>query len=140
VPEASAEALVACDSSSGSAHAVDGALGLLAPRPAIAASAWETHLAAAPPALAAPGRDAARESARATQSELAAAGWPSTAEAFGTSRGTWQALVDLAELRRAAVIVTGTRAHAPIVPSLIGSVAEGVLRHAGRPVLLVPSP
>ena len=35
--------------------------------------------------------------------------------------------------------MTGTRGHSPVVAALIGSVAEGVLRHADRPVLLVPA-
>jgi nucleotide-binding universal stress UspA family protein len=38
----------------------------------------------------------------------------------------------------AAVIVTGTRGRAPITAALLGSTAEALLRHAGRPVLLVP--
>ena len=55
-------------------------------------------------------------------------------------RGPWRALAAAAADHDAAVIVTGSRGHSTLVSALIGSVAEGLIRHAGRPVLLVPAP
>jgi nucleotide-binding universal stress UspA family protein len=48
------------------------------------------------------------------------------------------AIVGAADERDAAVVVTGTRGRSPLTATLLGSTAEGILRHAGRPVLLVP--
>ena len=38
----------------------------------------------------------------------------------------------------AAMIVTGTRGRSRTVAAVLGSTAEGILRHAHRPVLVVP--
>ena len=45
-----------------------------------------------------------------------------------------------AQTANAAVIVTGSRGRSRIAAALLGSTAENVVRHAGRPVLLVPTP
>jgi nucleotide-binding universal stress UspA family protein len=49
----------------------------------------------------------------------------------------WAALARAADAAGAAVIVAGNKGHSRIAALLLGSVAEGLLRHAGRPVLLV---
>jgi nucleotide-binding universal stress UspA family protein len=38
------------------------------------------------------------------------------------------------------LIVMGRHGHGAMYNLLVGSVTEGVLKHSGRPVLLVPSP
>ena len=50
----------------------------------------------------------------------------------------WRAIVDYAAEADAAMIVTGTRGRSRAVAAVLGSTAEGVLRHAHRPVLVVP--
>jgi nucleotide-binding universal stress UspA family protein len=71
--------------------------------------------------------------------QLVAAGW-STSEtlAIETSRNVVGAIVDAADEHDAAVVVTGTRGRSRVAAALLGSSAEGILRCAGRPVLLVP--
>jgi nucleotide-binding universal stress UspA family protein len=51
----------------------------------------------------------------------------------------WRAIVDAAAREQADLIVTGRRGLAGHRSSPEGSVAQGVVRHAGRPVLVVPS-
>jgi nucleotide-binding universal stress UspA family protein len=53
----------------------------------------------------------------------------------------WQAIVDTARERDAAVIVMGARGLTGVQHVLLGSVSERVVRHADRPVLVLrPSP
>lgn len=47
------------------------------------------------------------------------------------------ALAREARDRRACLVVTGTRGHGPVLAGLVGSVSAGVVRAAGRPVMLV---
>jgi nucleotide-binding universal stress UspA family protein len=49
----------------------------------------------------------------------------------------WRALVDCAAELDAAAIVTGTRSRSRAAAAVLGSTAEGVLRHAHRPVFVV---
>ena len=46
-------------------------------------------------------------------------------------------LTDLARRRQAALLVTGTRGRGAVTSALLGSVSSGVVRTAGRPVVLV---
>ncbi len=57
--------------------------------------------------------------------------------AVPSEHGAWRTLLRIASELDAATIVTGTHGHAAI-DAVIGSVAEGVVRHAERPVLVVP--
>ena len=52
----------------------------------------------------------------------------------------WAAIVDAAEQLDAAAIVLGSRGLTGLKNVLLGSVSEGVVRHAGRPVLVVHRP
>lgn len=52
---------------------------------------------------------------------------------------TVQAIVDKANDLDADVIVLGSHGHGALLRALLGSVSEGVLRRAGRPVLIVPA-
>jgi nucleotide-binding universal stress UspA family protein len=148
-----APALVAYDGSASAAHAVSAAVELLRPRPTIVASAWQTAsyavgvaLLAVPDEIARKGADGLDESSRreaegranAGLELLAAAGWPCRTETLQTSRGAATAVIAAADEHDAAVVVTGTRGRSRIAAALLGSTAEGILRHAGRPALLVP--
>jgi nucleotide-binding universal stress UspA family protein len=46
--------------------------------------------------------------------------------------------VEYATEADAAMIVTGTRGRSRAVAAVLGSTAEGIVRHAHRPVLVVP--
>ena len=50
----------------------------------------------------------------------------------------WRAIVEYAAEADAAMIVTGTRGRSRAVAAVLGSTAEGILRHAHRPVMVVP--
>ena len=49
----------------------------------------------------------------------------------------WRAIVECATDLDAAMIVTGTRGRSRSVAAILGSTAEGILRHAHRSVLVV---
>lgn len=49
-----------------------------------------------------------------------------------------QTIIDMAHKLHCDLIVLGTHGRGGIVRALIGSVAEGVARHSGMPVMLVP--
>ncbi len=51
-----------------------------------------------------------------------------------------RAIFDRAMVSGADLIVVGSRAHGGITEKILGSTAEHVLRHADRPVLIVPEP
>jgi nucleotide-binding universal stress UspA family protein len=48
-----------------------------------------------------------------------------------------EALAAAAREQRACLAVTGTRGHGPVLGGLLGSVSAGIVRAAGRPVVLV---
>lgn len=48
-------------------------------------------------------------------------------------------ILQQAEQENAGLIVMGSHGHSALFDLLVGSVAEGVLRHSTRPVLIVPS-
>ena len=148
-----APAIFAYDASPAAAHAITEAAGLLRPRDAIVASAWQNVSAIIGAARAAVPDDIARKGAAgldlAARLEaeddadagvrlLAGAGWTARAEALETARNIPGALVAAADDHDVAVVVTGTRGRSRIAAALLGSTAEAIVRHAGRPVLLVP--
>jgi len=61
------------------------------------------------------------------------------ADAPGTS-GVWSTIVQLAQEHEADLIVVGSRGHSGLRAALLGSVSNGVVHHADRPVLVVPEP
>jgi nucleotide-binding universal stress UspA family protein len=71
------------------------------------------------------GADAAREH-----------GFDATAR---TAQGkVWRTIVDVAAEIDARAIAVGTRGHAGLQSLMIGSVANGVVHHSDRPVLVIP--
>src|SRR4030088_3335802 len=71
------------------------------------------------------GADAAREH-----------GFDATAR---TAQGrVWRTMVDVAGEIDARAIAVGTRGHAGLQSLMIGSVANGVVHHSDRPVLVIP--
>jgi nucleotide-binding universal stress UspA family protein len=53
------------------------------------------------------------------------------------SGNTVESIVAVAEEKEADLIVVGSRGRNAVTTALLGSVSNGVLRHAGRPVLVV---
>lgn len=152
-PAADEPALFAYDGSYQARGAIAAALALLRRRPALVATAWRSILAAAPASLIAmpagvatagagkldeDARHAGQQTAAEGAQMLQAGGWFASEEAIETIGGIWQPLVEAADAADAAVIVTGTRGRSRVAAALLGSTAEGVLRHSNRPVLLVP--
>ncbi len=148
-----APALVAYDGSPAAGHAVDVAAGLLRPRPAIVATVWHAtsalvsaaSLVAFPDAVVHKGAaaidEAARWQAEGQASEgaatMTAAGWSCQHTALDTPHNVPTAIIAAADEHDAAIVVTGTRGRSPISAVVLGSSAESILRHAGRPVLIV---
>jgi nucleotide-binding universal stress UspA family protein len=148
-----ASAVFAYDGSAPAAHAAGVATTLLAPRPAFVACVWRSAAAAVgaatlalPDEVARAGADAldaaarreAEAHARDAATQLSAAAWSCDLAAVRTARNVSTAIIHTADEREAAVVVTGTRGRSRLAAALLGSSAEGILRHAGRPVLLVP--
>jgi nucleotide-binding universal stress UspA family protein len=146
-------AIFAYDGSPAAGQAVSAAIELLRARPAVVASVWHTATYAVEVAmLAVPDEvvrkgaegldEAARLHAAAVASEagaaLTGAGWSGESAAVQTSHNVPAAIVATADEHDAAIVVTGTRGRSRVAATLLGSSAEGIVRHAGRPVLLVP--
>ena len=153
-PADDAPALLATDGSPPATRAMQTAAALLRPRPAIVASAWRPVGHAVGVAMVAIPDDVAREGAarldeaarvRAAGQALegcelmADAGWVARTATLEASRNVPAAILAAADEHDAAVLVTGTRGRSRIAAALLGSTAESVLRHAARPVLLVPA-
>jgi nucleotide-binding universal stress UspA family protein len=51
----------------------------------------------------------------------------------------WRTIVDVADEIDARAIVVGTRGHTGLQSLMIGSVANGVVHHSDRPVLVIPA-
>lgn len=153
VPADDAPVLVATDGSPPAARAMTTAAALLRPRPAIVASVWRPVAHAMAVATVAIPDDVACHGAARLDDEacvrsaghalmgaelLADAGWSARTATLEASRNVPAAILAAADEHDAAAIVTGTRGRSRMAAALLGSTAEGVLRYADRPVLLVP--
>jgi nucleotide-binding universal stress UspA family protein len=150
-----APVVFAYDGSTRALHALDVACELLQTRPALVTSAWETTsyavgvaLLAVPAGVAQTGADQLDEVSRThadaiaqeARERLAGAGFTGEATALEARHNVATAMIEYADEHDAALIVTGTRGRSRIAAALLGSTAEALLRHSGRPVLLVPPP
>ena len=150
---ASAPAVFAYDGTPAAARALDLAGPLLSARPAVVACAWTSVKQAAAVALAAVPDDVARKGAAGLDESarlravghaaegrelLKATGWPCEIAAPEAARNVPVAIIAAADQCDAALVVTGTRGRSRVASALLGSVAESLVRHADRPVLLVP--
>lgn len=146
-------AIFATDGSGRATRAIQIATALLRPRPALVASAWQpvtyavgVAMIAVPDEVARRGADRIDEEARlraAGQASegaaaLTVAGWHGETTAVEARHHVASSIVATAADHDAAIVVTGTRGRSRIAATLLGSTAEGILRGAGRPVLLVP--
>ena len=84
-------------------------------------------------------REAAMELAQRGARAATAAGLAATADAAETTyAGTTHDILEAAERHRAALIVLGARGLSTFKALALGSVSQGVVQHAQRPVLIVP--
>jgi nucleotide-binding universal stress UspA family protein len=152
--DASKPVLIAYDGSDGSKAAIDAAGRLFPDRRAIVVSVWHSMAAAAPASLIAiPAAVASRAyeeldseserqaAARAAEGVTVAreAGLNASGEAVLCAGQVWATLVNTADEADADAIVLGSRGLSAVKSALVGSVANGVLHHSTRPVVVVPA-
>jgi nucleotide-binding universal stress UspA family protein len=139
----------------GSAHAraaIERAGGVLAPGPAVVATAWTSFEDAAPAALLALPKDMVGEAVgtlddanRETAEQLAAegadlaraAGFDAEPRAVRAGGPFFAALLHAADELDARAIVAGSRGRSSLAAAVLGSVSTGLLHHTRRPVLVV---
>jgi nucleotide-binding universal stress UspA family protein len=81
--------------------------------------------------------DAASRTADAGATRATAGGLHATAQPV-VSAPAWSEIGRVASEVGADAVVVGSRGHGALVGALLGSVSEALVRHAGRPVLVVP--
>jgi nucleotide-binding universal stress UspA family protein len=152
-PATPSRVLIAYDGSDGAEHALEVTAAMLPGREAVVLYVFSSMPASlaplsgmgVPPELEMDTTEVARRAAalarqgadRATR--LGMHGSPLVVDAAGAS-GIWSAIVRLAGEREVDLIVIGSRGRAGIRAMLLGSVSNGVVHHADRPVLVVPRP
>lgn len=149
---ASGPALLCYDGSEHSRHAIEVAGWLLRGREARVFHAWESWAARAPglvPAVSGSMAGMTRELdeiGEGQSSDLveagcevaSKAGFQATPVSHGCRGTTWRAILDQAAEDDASLVVMGSRGMSG-VSAVLGSVSHGVIHHATRPVLVVPS-
>jgi nucleotide-binding universal stress UspA family protein len=152
---ASSPVLLGYDGSDSASRAIEAAASLLGGGPAVVLTVWEPTAAFTgydPLAGVSEGMgraagleremdDIGAEVAQRTAEQGAEAarehGFDATAQ---TAEGkVWRAIVDVAEEIDARAIAVGTRGHPGLQSLMIGSVANGVVHHSDRPVLVIPA-
>ncbi len=152
---ASKPILIAYDGSEGANAAVEAAGRLFPNHPAVVVSVWHSAAAATRASLIAiPAGVAARayeeldkESERqavdkANEGVTAAkdAGLDATASTLLCHGQVWATIIAAADQEDAQAIVVGSRGLSSVKSALLGSVANGVVHHSTRPVVVVPPP
>ena len=135
--------LICYDRSSGSRHAIEHAAALFPGAHAIVLNLWEFPLALPPYPLES-GEDAQRSLAERAANEGCELARRAGLDAepvieCGSVDGTWQTILSIAAQRNARVVVLGAREVHGLRSVLLGSVSREVVRHADRPVLVVPA-
>lgn len=149
----SAPILVGYDGSDNAKDAIVRAGELFPGHPAIVLNAWEplSSVAAVPPV---PGLEGALRKGLDEMDEVGAqasarladegaglakeAGLEAEAVTHRSEGRAWRSIVALARERDVLAIVVGRRGISGIEQALLGSVSGGVLRHADRPVVVIP--
>jgi len=147
--------LLCYDGSEPSKHALTAVSSLFTPRPSLVLSVWQALESL--PSFGWMGAGAGMANlnvveidqvARSRTEELAeqgvqvarAAGLDATPLAVAARGPIWEAIVDTADEHDAAAIVLGSRGITGVKNVLLGSVSEGVVRHARRPALVIHPP
>lgn len=143
--------LIAYDGSDTSRHAIERAAALFPGAKAVIATVWEPT-----PVLSAPGalgtidpldiesQERVDKAVNATAQRVAGEGAEAATAAglVGEPRvtedaPTWHGIVALADEVDADVVVCGSRGRGGLRSALLGSVSQGVMHHAHRPVLVI---
>jgi nucleotide-binding universal stress UspA family protein len=146
--------LIAYDGSDGAKAAVSGAGELFSGRRVIVLSVWHSAAAAAPASLIAiPAGVATRayeeldnESKR-QAAAMAAEGATEATEAGLDAAGVgvlchrqvWATIVSAADEEDVAAVVVGSRGRSAVASAVLGSVANAVVHHSSRPVVVIPA-
>jgi nucleotide-binding universal stress UspA family protein len=155
MPRMDGPLLIGFDGSDGAVAAVRAAAPLLATRSAIVATVWEQALndplawSSSLPGGTMLDPDTAdlldnAERTRATQvadagvALLESLGFSAQAEVATDTGNVAATLVRLAQQHDASAILIGSRGHGALKRLFLGSTGEGLLRHAGCPVIVVP--
>jgi len=151
---ASKPILIAYDGSEGAKAAIEAAGRLFPNDSAVVVSAWHSTAAASAASLIAipagvatsayreldkESERQATERAREGADAAKDAGLDATASALCSHGQVWAAIVDAADQEDARAIVVGSRGLSGVKSALLGSVANGVVHHSTRPVVVIPS-
>ena len=139
----SAPILICYDRSSGARHAIEHAGALFPGAAALVLNLWQVPLTLPPYTV-----ESAEDAQRSLAEHAAAEGCGLARRAglvaeplieCGSLDGTWQTILSIAASRNARVVVLGARGVHGLRSLLLGSVSREVVRHADRPVLVVPA-
>jgi len=150
-----ASILIGFDGSPSARHAISEAARVLGPRPATVVFVWDPVApgpAGDPFGLVSPMYDPTQlddvnETIRANADRIAQEGAelarqagldarPRTSEMRGS---IWSTILETAEETGAEIVVVGARGHSKVRSLLLGSVSNGIVNHAGLPVLVLPA-
>src|SRR5690349_800603 len=152
--DASKPILIAYDGSDGSKAAIEAAGALFPGSRAVVVSVWHSAAEAASAAvIAIPAGVAAsayeqldgeseRQAAEVAGEGTTAAkdaGLDASARAVARRGQIWATLVAAADAEDVRAVVVGSRGRSAVKSALLGSVANGVVHHSSRPVVVVPA-
>ena len=146
--------LIAYDGSEGAKAAIEAAGRLFPGHPAVVVSVWHSADAASAASLIAipagvatnayeqldkESERQATEKAHEGVNAAKDAGLDATASALLSYGQVWATIVAAADQADAQAIVVGSRGLSAVKSALLGSVANGVVHHSTRPVVVIPS-
>lgn len=146
--------LIAYDGSDGAKAAIEAAGRLFPNHAAVVVSVWHSAAAASAASLIAiPSgvattayqeldKESERQAAARAQDGADAAkdaGLDATARAVCSHGQIWATIIDAADQADARAVVIGSRGLSAVKSTLLGSVANGVVHHSTRPVVVIPS-